>query len=293
MIEVLRSGLLTTIQDLGRPGYAHLGVPRSGAADTRSFRLANRLVGNAESTPCLEFTLGGSSLRFHEAGRIALTGAPAPIRLGGRPVPTDRWLTARSGDVLEIGVPEYGLRTYLAVAGGFDVPKTLGSCSTDTLSGLGPAPLQAGQRLAVGCSPLPPPLVPDCVASPVPGDVVVLRYRRGPRDDLFTEEMLNRFGSARWEVTAESNRVGTRLSGPAITTFSTDQLPSEGMMLGSIEMPPSGQPIIFLADHPTTGGYPVIGVVEADDVAVLAQTRPGTPVRFQRVSARASSLTTT
>jgi allophanate hydrolase subunit 2 len=105
--------------------------------------------------------------------------------------------------------------------------------------------------------------------------------------------MLNRFGSARWEVTAESNRVGTRLSGPAITTFSTDQLPSEGMMLGSIEMPPSGQPIIFLADHPTTGGYPVIGVVEADDVAVLAQTRPGTPVRFQRVSARASSLTTT
>lgn len=275
--------MLATIQDRGRVGYGHLGVPRSGAADQLSYRLANRLVGNPESAACLEFTLGGGAIRFHRAIGVAVTGAPAPLRLGGCFVPMGQWNYASAGDVLELGVPDYGLRTYVAVSGGFTVPPVLGSRSTDTLSGLGPARLQAGQRLAVGREYATPPPGPDFVVAPVPGDSeVVLAYRRGPRDDWFTADTLARFESVNWEVTAQSDRVGTRLAGPQLPTARHDQLLSEGMVLGSIEVPPSGQPIVFLADHPATGGYPVIGVVEPEDVAVLAQTRPGSTVRFRR-----------
>lgn len=275
--------MLATVQDRGRVGYGHLGVPRSGAVDQTSYRLANRLVGNPESAACLEFTLGGGAIRFHRAIGVAVTGAPAPLRLGGCPVPMGQWNYAAAGDVLELGAPDYGLRTYVAVSGGFTVPPVLGSRSTDTLSGLGPARLQAGQLLAVGREYATPPPGPDVVVAPVPGDSeVVLAYRRGPRDDWFTADTLARFESVNWEVTAQSDRVGARLAGPQLPTARHDQLLSEGMVLGSIEVPPSGQPIVFLADHPATGGYPVIGVVEPEDVAVLAQTRPGSTVRFAR-----------
>jgi len=273
--------MLATVQDRGRIGYGHLGVPRSGAADQLSYRLANRLVGNPETAACLEFTLGSGVILFHRAMGVAVTGAPAPLRLAGRPAPMGRWNHAAAGEVLELGVPDYGLRTYVAVSGGVTVPPVLGSRSTDTLSGLGPARLQAGQVLPVGREYATPPPGPDVIAAPVPGNPhVVLAYRRGPRDDWFTKDTLARFESAGWEVTARSDRVGTRLAGPQLATARHDQLPSEGMVLGSIEIPPSGQPIVFLADHPATGGYPVIGVVEPEDVAVLAQTRPGSTVRF-------------
>ncbi|MFK4548041.1 biotin-dependent carboxylase-like uncharacterized protein [Streptomyces tendae] len=282
MIELLRTGMLATVQDSGRFGYAHLGVPRSGAADQTSYRLANRLVGNPESAACLEFTLGQGAIRFHRAVGFAVTGAPSSVRLGGRHVPMGRWNHAVAGDVLELGLPDYGLRTYVAFSGGLTVPQVLGSRSTDTLSGLGPAPLQAGNLLTVGGEYTTPPPGPDVVVTPVPGDSpVVLAYRPGPRDDWFPSHTLTRFESARWEVTAQSDRVGARLTGPQLISAG-DGLPSEGMVLGSIEVPPSGQPIVFLADHPATGGYPVIGVVETEDVAVLAQTRPGSHVRFVR-----------
>nr|WP_272952295.1 biotin-dependent carboxyltransferase family protein [Mycolicibacterium smegmatis] len=283
MIEVLRTGMLATIQDGGRPGYAHLGVPRSGAADIRSLHLANRLVGNDETAATIEITLGNAAFLFHRAAVVALVGAPVPTRVSGTAVATDRILYIRQGEVLELAVPCCGLRTYLAVAGGLRAPLTLGSASTDTLSGLGPPPLQVGQQLDVGLRHRPAPVWPDCVPTPVPyrHDVHV-RYRRGPRDDWFSDETLAQFDSARWTLTAESNRVGARLSGPVMAVARQDPLPSEGMVLGSIEIPPAGQPIIFLADHPTTGGYPVIGVVDEYDVAVLAQTRPGSSIRFSR-----------
>lgn len=283
MIELLRTGMLATVQDRGRVGHGHLGVPRSGAADQTSYRLANRLVGNPESAACLEFTLGGGAIRFHRAIGVAVTGAPVPLRLGGRHVPMGQWNRAAAGDVLELGLPEYGLRTYVALSGGLTVPPVLGSRSTDTLSGLGPERLQTGQLLTVGWEYAMPPPGPDVVVTPVPGGPdVSLAYRTGPRDDCFSADALARFESARWEVTAQSNRVGARLAGPKLATDSGAQLLSEGMVLGSIEVPPSGQPIVFLADHPATGGYPVIGVVEPEDVAVLAQTRPGSRVRFTR-----------
>jgi biotin-dependent carboxylase-like uncharacterized protein len=283
MIEVVRTGMLATIQDGGRPGYAHLGVPRSGAADLPSFTLANRLVGNDDRAAAVEVTLGNAALRFHDETVVAITGAPAPARLRGAPVATDRILLAGAGDTLELGTPVEGLRTYVAVAGGVHAPRTLGSMSTDTLSGLGPAPLQAGQQLDIGTRRGPAPAWPDCIPSTVPhrADISV-HYRRGPRDDWFGEQALATFDTAAWSLTAESNRVGVRLAGPMIAVERHDSLPSEGMVLGSIEIPPSGQPIIFLADHPTTGGYPVIGVVDDHDVAVLAQTRPGSTVRFIR-----------
>jgi biotin-dependent carboxylase-like uncharacterized protein len=283
MIELLRTGMLATVQDQGRIGYGHLGVPRSGAADQTSYRLANRLVGNPESAACLEFTLGGGAIRFHRACGVAVTGAPAPLCLGGRPMATNQWARPAAGDVLELGMPDYGLRTYVAVSGGITIPAVLGSRSTDTLSGLGPPLLQAGQRLTVGREHGTPPAGPDFVATPVPGSSeVTLGYRRGPRDDWFTADALARFESAAWQLTAHSDRVGARLSGPALPTEGGDQILSEGMVLGSIEIPASGQPIVFLADHPATGGYPVIGVVEPEDIAVLAQTRPGSTVRFAR-----------
>ena len=203
--------MLVTVQDLGRIGYGHLGVPRSGAADLTSHRLANRLVGNPESSACLEFTLGGGAIRFLRACGLAVTGAPVSLRLSGRPIAMDRWARAVAGDVLELGVPGYGLRTYVAVAGGIAVPAVLGSRSTDTLSGLGPPRLEVGVRLPVGREHTAPPAGPDVVVAPVPGGTeVTLRYRRGPRDDLFTAGALTRFETAAWQVTAQSDRVGAR-----------------------------------------------------------------------------------
>jgi biotin-dependent carboxylase-like uncharacterized protein len=283
--------MLATIQDLGRTGYAHLGVPRSGAADRRSLQLANRLVGNEETAACLELTFGGAALRFLRSTIFAITGAPTPARLSGITVGTDQWFSAERDEVLQVGVPTHGVRTYIAVGGGLEIPLTMGSRSCDTLSGLGPPPLRTGQRLSVGPRRVSPPDSPDCVTSPVPcGPSVEVRYRRGPRDDWFDAAMFDLFQAARWTLSTESNRVGARLIGPAITVNRDGQLPSEGMVLGSIEIPPSGQPIVFLADHPTTGGYPVIGVVEEDDVAVLAQTRPGATVQFvHHRTARSSS----
>jgi biotin-dependent carboxylase-like uncharacterized protein len=283
-IEVLATGPFTTIQDLGRRGHAHLGVPASGAADESAFRLANRLLGNTETAACLESTLGGTTIRFHSATSVALTGAPAAAWLDHRPAPFAERFRVHIGQTLRLEVPRYGLRTYIAVRGGIDAPLTLGSRATDTLSGMGPKPLEPGASLSIGTATDPNLLVgwPDVAVSTVPTTAEpTARIRPGPRDDWFTSAALARLTSASWEVTADANRVGVRLSGPPLEYTTNTQLPSEGMVLGAIEVPPSGQPIVFLADHPTTGGYPVIAVVHAADIGLLAQARPGTKLRFR------------
>lgn len=284
MIEVVTPGMLATVQDLGRPGYAHLGVPTSGAADQRSHRLANRLVGNAETAACLELLLGGLEARFHRPATVAVTGAPAPVWVDDRPVPLCEPRRVRSGQVLRVGTPSYGLRSYVAVSGGIDVPSTLGSRSTDTLSSMGPAPLRTGDALPVSL-PSTAHVTPRCgglagctVMAPTEP---VIRVFRGPRDDWFVADALTTLVSSRWLVTAETNRVGARLAGPPLRHAGSAQLPLEGMLVGAIEVPTSGQPIVFLADHPTTGGYPVIAVVARDDIPLVAQARPGVGVRFQ------------
>lgn len=273
MITVLRAGPLTTVQDLGRPGWAHLGVPRSGALDAPALRRANQLVGNAPDAAGLETTLMGCRLRFEEAATVAVTGAVAAIKLDRTPV-NGPVLRVPAGGVLDVGRAVRGVRSYLAVAGGIVVDPVLGSRSTDTLSGLGPDRLTDGATLPIG-APAAADLT-DLEQPPVPDGEIVLGIRLGPRDDWFTPTEL--FDGA-YRISPLSNRVGCRLAGTALSRTRAGELPSEGVVLGAVQVPADGQPIIFLADHPTTGGYPVIGVV--DDVTPLAQARPGTTVRFR------------
>ncbi|MEB3367328.1 5-oxoprolinase subunit C family protein [Saccharopolyspora mangrovi] len=281
-VEVLATGPLATVQDLGRPGLAGIGVGTSGAADTPSLRLANRLVGNDEDAAAIEITLGGLALRATRDLTVALTGAPCPVTVDGRGAAPNAVLRVRRGAELRLGVPAVGLRSYLAVRGGIDVEPVLGSRSTDVLSGIGPEPLQPGAVLPVGAAPARFPVV-DLAPVAGPSEEVVLRVRSGPRDDWFTSEALKTLVSAPYEVTAESNRVGMRLDGPVLERNRTEELPSEGMVTGSLQVPPVGTPTLFLADHPVTGGYPVIGVVPAADVAKAAQARPGQHVHFRYV----------
>jgi biotin-dependent carboxylase-like uncharacterized protein len=280
VIEVLRPGPLTTVQDLGRPGYAHLGVGRSGAADRGSLRLANRLVGNLESAAGLEITLGGFAARFGARAVVALTGAPAPARLAGRSTHLYGPVEVGPGDVLELAAPARGVRTYLAVRGGLDVPAVFGSRSTDLLGGLGPPAVGAGTRLAVGAATIGFPTVDLAPVPPLPAELV-LPVRVGPRADWFAAGALDLLGSRPYEVSAASDRVGVRLDGPALRHAAARELPTEGMAEGSLQVPPSGQPIVMLADHPVTGGYPVIAVLDEAAVGPAAQARPGDTVRFR------------
>jgi biotin-dependent carboxylase-like uncharacterized protein len=273
MIEIVRPGPLATVQDLGRAGYAHLGVPGSGAVDRPSLCLANRLVGNAEDAAGLELTFGGAALRFQRAAWIAVTGAPLTLRPGTMNAPCH----VPADTVVEFGTPSAGVRTYVAVRGGVEVAPVLGSRSTDMLSGLGPAPLSPGDRLPVGRAT--GQITVDVAPVVDPEEEPVLRIAAGPRDDWF--ETLAPLGAAAYEVTAQSNRVGVRLDGPALTRRRQGELASEGMVTGSLQVPPNGLPIIFLADHPTTGGYPVAAVLAAADVARAGQLRPGQRVRFR------------
>ena len=283
MIEVVRAGALTTVQDLGRTGWAHLGVPRSGALDAPALRLANRLVGNGEDAAALETTLTGCAVRLRSAGTVAVTGAYAPVRAGGRPAAFGVPVAVTAGAVVEVGPAAHGVRSYLAVAGGIAVEPVLGSRATDTLSGLGPAPVRDGDVLPLGT---PIPAVPAVEFTPwsVPPDELVLRLSLGPRDNWFTAEAVTTLLRDAYTLSPVSNRVGARLTGPALARARDAELPSEGVVLGAVQVPADGQPLIFLADHPTTGGYPVIGVV--DDVTPLAQARPGTTVRFHGRSHR-------
>lgn len=276
---VVRPGPLTTVQDLGRRGVAHLGVPRAGALDEPALRAANRLVGNEPGAAGLETTLGGVALRALGPVVVAVTGAPSPVRVDGRAAAWGAPVAVPAGAVLEVGAATAGVRGYLSVAGAIAVPPVLGSRSTDLLSGLGPAPLAAGDRLPIGPPPPDRPR-PDLVPLPAPPAELVLRLRLGPHADWFKPSALTRLARDGYLVSPAGNRIGLRTEGPPVTRARAGELPSEGMVLGAVQIPPDGRPVVFLADHPTTGGYPVIGVVPAADLAAAAQARPGTPVRF-------------
>ncbi|MCW2742089.1 MAG: ahs2 [Blastococcus sp.] len=277
---MLASGPLTTVQDRGRPGWASIGVTRSGAADRAAADLANRLVGNHPSAATLEATAGGLRLRAERTLLVAVTGAPAPVTVDGRAAPFDAPLTLAPGQVLALGAPPVGLRSYLGVRGGIDVPPVLGSRSTDTLSGLGPARLAADDRLPVGGLAAEEPVV-DVAAVRAPSSRPVLGVLPGPRRDWLAPEAWIALTGQEWTVTADSNRVGLRLSGPVLNRARTDELPSEGLVPGAVQVPPDGAPVLFLADHPVTGGYPVLAVVRSVDLRAAAQLRPGDVVRFR------------
>ena len=280
MLTVLSPGPLTTVQDRGRAGWASIGVTRSGAADRAAAALANRLVGNDDAAAVLEVTAGGLRVRAGRTLLVAVTGAPAPVTVDGRAAPALAPLPLRPGQALALGVPPAGLRSYLAVRGGIDVPPVLGSRSTDTLSGLGPEPLRAGDELRVGSPSGAEPIV-DVAPVRARSEEPVLRVLPGPRRDWLAAGAWTALTSADWAVTADSNRVGLRLSGPELARARTDELPSEGLVPGAVQVPPDGAPVLFLADHPVTGGYPVLAVVTTDDLPAAAQLRPGDRVRFR------------
>ena len=284
-VSVVRAGALTTVQDGGRPGHAHLGVPRSGALDVPTAALVNRLVGNPPEAAVLETTVNGCAVRPRCAVTVAVGGAPCPVRVDGRAAAWGAPGRVPAGAVLDVGSAVSGLRSYVAVSGGIAVEPVLGSRSTDLLSGLGPAPLTDGTVLPLGCEPVPHPRV-DVAPQPAPPAELVLRVTLGPRDDWFTPDAVRAFTSRAYRVSPASNRIGLRTEGPALEWAVPGELPSEGMVLGAVQVPPDGRPVVFLADHPTTGGYPVIGAVRAADLPAAAQAVPGTPVRFVAVRRR-------
>lgn len=270
------------VQDAGRPGHAAIGVGVSGAADRSSYALANRLLGNAPGAAVLEVTLGGLEVEATGVAWVCVTGAPLPLGVDGRPEPTGAVLALRPGQRLRLGLPQTGLRSYLAVRGGLDLPPLLGSRARDTLAGLGPEPVRAGDSLGIGREVAGEMLV-DAVPSASYDDRPVLRVVRGPRADWVADA--DRLVEQAWRVGAASDRVGLRLEGDPFTTRpGKGELPSEGALRGAIQVPPGGAPVVFGPDHPVTGGYPVVGVVVDADTDRLAQLRPGEELRFRWVS---------
>lgn len=288
-LKVLSADLPVLFQDLGRHGRASQGVSPSGALDRGALKAANRLVGNAPGAPCLEITLGGFAFEAEGKAVVALTGAPCPVTIrtaSGRSfaAPHGRPFALDEGDVVALAAPPAGMRSYLAARGGFAVVPVLGSASTDTLARIGPAAVATGDRLVI----LPPPAgaivslaETPAFAPPAVTDIVTLDVTMGPRTDWFTPAGVEAFLAQRWQVTPQSSRVGIRLSGDrALERARHDELPSEGTAAGAIQVPASGQPVLFLVDHPLTGGYPVIATVAEHHLDLAGQVPIGAWVRF-------------
>lgn len=269
--QVVRAGPLTTVQDLGRAGYAHLGVPPSGALDMPSLRRANRLVGNPDGAAALEVTLGGLEIELRRPAYVAVTGAEVPVRGAS----CDEVTHVEPGDRVRLGTARRGVRAYVAIDGGIDVAPVLGSRSTDVLSGLGPPVVGDGDGLPLG-SRRSPTGAARIDRTPLHDEVTVTLHP-GPRSDWLTDH--DRLYETTWTVSEQSNRVGLRLNGSALPRRD-GELASEGIVTGAVQLPTSGEPLIFLADHPTTGGYPMIGVVDEAALPLLAQARPGSRLRF-------------
>jgi biotin-dependent carboxylase-like uncharacterized protein len=277
MIIVSATGPLALIEDLGRPGLAHLGVSPSGAADRTACALANRLVGNPEGAAVIEITVGGLMITVDRLAWIAVAGAPTQLEVGGRPTASHTPIALQPGIELRVDPPAYGVRNYLAIRGGLRVPKTLRSRSTDVLSGLGPAPLRPGDRLEVG---RPRARMPGVELAPPHQPRKRLELQPGPRRDWFTDQAWAALIGQPWTVSVDADRVAVRLDGPVVDRRIHDELPSEGLLRGAVQVPRSGRPLIFLADHPVTGGYPVIAVLTERAADHAAQLRPGEMVRF-------------
>jgi len=279
-LTVLATGPRALLQDAGRVGLASIGVGRSGAADRAAWALGNRLVANPPDAASVEVLLGGLRVRAERNLTVALTGAPAQAVVDGKPMGHNALIPLRAGAELALGTPDRGLRTYLAVRGGIVVDPVLGSRSTDTLSGIGPPPLEDGVLLPVGLTPADhPPADVAPVRLPEAGPAV-LRFVPGPRDRRLTAPDVP--VTTTWTASDRSDRIGLRLTGKPLHRTDDAELPSEGLVRGAIQLPPGGEPVLFLADHPLTGGYPVVGVVRDADVDRAAQVRPGQPVRFRQ-----------
>ena len=287
---MLGGGLLTLVEDAGRRRVAHLGVPSAGPADPDAMVLANRLAGNSDGAAGLEITANGPHLRFGVDGHAVVVGATADaveVALDGRRLEDRSVLPVAAGQVLAVGRVRTGLRAYLAVTGGLVPPTAVGSRSADVLSGLGPPPLRAGDRLPLG-DPVRPrgALVLPSRTAP-PGRPTALRVLTGPHDG--SPELQHALVETIWAVTAESNRVGIRLTA-AGRLPPVDPISSTPMVTGAVQVPPDGQPIILGPDHATIGGYPVPATVITADLTLLGQLRPGDRVRLVTVDGTDAAL---
>ncbi|MER7797849.1 urea amidolyase family protein [Microbacterium sp. NPDC096154] len=300
-VEVVSPGAQLTVQDGGRSGHARWGVSRSGAADRRALRAANEAVGNPPHAAALELAGGGAVLRFRGPGVVAVSGAamdPVLVHPDGDVLPLSHAAPApvQTGDELHLGPARAGLRATIAIRGGLALTPVLGSLSSDTLADIGAREV-GGATLAAGCvlplrgpsavrtavEPAPPP--PPSL--PAPGDVVVLRIVLGPRDDWFTPSARESLVGREWTVTPRSDRVGMRLEGDTpLARAVVGELPSEATVAGALQVPPDGQPVLFLADHPLTGGYPVIAAVVDADLDLAGQLPAGARIRFRMLTGR-------
>jgi biotin-dependent carboxylase-like uncharacterized protein len=288
-LEILRTGPLALIEDLGRTGLAHLGVTRSGAADRRSHTLANRLLANPDDRATVEVTLGGFSVRVRGGDiDVAVTGADTDPAVNGIPFGTNSIQHVKDGQVISLGAPYSGMRSYLAVRGGIDVEPVLGSRSYDVMSSIGPRPLQAGDVLPIGEHADEYPEIDQAPVAAIEDHLLDLRVMPGPRDDWFVnpDALVHNV----WVATDRSDRVGMRLTGTPLRYRDPDrQLPSEGATRGAIQVPPNGLPVILGPDHPVTGGYPVAGVIIDADIDKAAQIRPGQTVRLHWARPRSAA----
>lgn len=303
-LEIQKPGMLTTVQDTGRYRHQKEGIVVGGAMDTFALRLAHRLVGNDEKAAALEITLKGPTIRFTEDLLIALTGADLSPLLNGKAIPTWRPVLVRQGDTLTFGAPLSGCRSYLAVSGGLDVPRVLGSYATYLQAGIGGyqgRPLQAGdyipclgptsagmglmEQISSGNPEHPyatwtpdPQLYPSYEPNPT------IRATRGPEYELFSETSLEQIWTERFQVSAQSDRMGYRLQGVSLYLQEPTELLSTAVTFGTVQVPAEGKPIVLMADHQTTGGYPRIVQVISADLPILAQVVPGQTIAFQEVS---------
>lgn len=291
-VEVVKPGWLTTLQDAGRAGFSHLGVGRAGAFDAPALRIANMLCGNPRDACALEITLLGPTLRVHADAWIALAGAPIPLRVDGIERPMWAQVRVPTGATVELGAMRAGCRSYLAVHGGFGIEPVLGSCSTDVNARLGPLDgrsLRAGDSLPIAIAPSRTSLnahaTPRWRLDPRPwcsvDDPAPLRLLPGTHFDQLTEKSRQHLFNGALSIHADSNRVGLRLSGPTLEFAAPIEMVSEACVPGLLQLPPSGQPIVFGPEGPVSGGYPRIGQVAAVDVPRLAQLRPGDRLRFR------------
>ncbi|KQY45814.1 5-oxoprolinase/urea amidolyase family protein [Rhizobium sp. Root483D2] len=294
-LKVLAAPMPALFQDTGRFGQTGQGVSASGALDIGAHKAANRVVGNPVDFACLEITLGGFSFEINGRAVLGITGAPCPIQVrdaSGRvqTAETYRPISLEPGDVVTLGHAPKGMRSYLAMRGGFAVTPVLGSASTDTLAIVGPDPVTAGTVLTIqsGTKDLVPVSLTEVPAfdHPASGETVVLDVVMGPRSDWFTQAGIDTLSGQLWTMTPQSNRVGIRLAGDVpLERKDKAELPSEGTATGAIQVPHSGQPVLFLADHPLTGGYPVIGNVAEHHLDLAGQIPVNAKIRFRPVRA--------
>lgn len=296
IFRVLKPGLFTTIQDLGRYGYLRYGVPISGAMDKFSFTAANVLVGNDPNDACLETTILGPELDALASVQIAVTGGMCRPMINGEEIAMWQTLNIREGDAVSFGRMESGCRAYLSIGGGIDVPTVLGSKSTYTrgcFGGLKGRRLQTEDMIEASKVPLirfrhlmPERIIPKFT------DHVTVHVVLGPQADMFTEKGLNTFLSNQYKVTLETDRMGYRLEGPPIEHKSSADIVSDGLLPGAIQVPRNGKPIIIMRDAQTTGGYPKIAVATTRDVDLLGQCKPNDIIEFSHVDVEEAQVTT-